>query len=267
MTSTRSSRTPHGTLPSSLLFVSLVIAPGAAMAQDGAAGRSFVEEFDTLDRSFWYVSDGWSNGDHQNCTWSKKQLTLDNGMLQLEFAKAQAGDRDYACAELQSRPRYGYGTYEVRMRAASGSGLNSAFFSYIGPVDKQPHDELDFEVLGKDSSQVQVNQYVSGRGGNEKLVPVAGGADKDFHDYAFIWEKQRLRYFVDGKLVHEVTDATKIPSHPQKIFVSLWGSDNLVGWLGPFSYAGPVSMAVDRIAYTAPGEDCRFPQSVLCEIE
>jgi endo-1,3-1,4-beta-glycanase ExoK len=257
----------HHAVRSAMLIVSLAIAPGGAMAQAGATGASFVEEFDTLDRSFWYVSDGWSNGAHQNCTWSKQQLTLEDGSLRLGFTAARTGERNYACAELQTRARYGYGTYEVRMRAASGSGLNSAFFSYIGPVDKQPHDELDFEVLGKNSSQVQVNQYVSGTGGNEKLVPVAGGADTAFHDYAFIWEKQRLRYFVDGKLVHEVTDATKIPSHAQKIFVSLWGSDNLAGWLGPFSYAGPASMAVDRIAYTALGENCRFPQSVLCKIQ
>ena len=239
----------------------------AAFAQQGANSKSFVENFDSLDRSFWYVSDGWNNGSHQNCTWSKKQVRVENGILQLEFSEGKAKDRNYACGEIQTKARYGYGTYEVRMKAATGSGLNSAFFTYIGPTDKKPHDEIDFEVLGKNAGEVQVNQYIGAKGGNEKLVPVAGGADQGFNDYAFIWEENRLRYFLNGKLVQEVTDKAKIPSNPQKIFLSLWGTDTLKNWMGAFSYPRPASMSVDRIAFTALGEDCRFPESVLCTLD
>ncbi|WP_315859706.1 endo-1,3-1,4-beta-glycanase ExoK [Pseudorhizobium xiangyangii] len=238
-----------------------------AAAQAGATGTSFVENFDQMDKSFWYVSDGWNNGGHQNCTWSKKQVSVESGVLNLGFTAGRLGERDYACGEIQTRARYGHGTYEVRMKAATGSGLNSAFFSYIGPVDKKPHDEIDFEVLGKNTNEVQLNQYISGKGHNEKLVPVAGGADKNFNDYAFIWEENRLRYFVNGELVHEVTDKSKIPSNAQKIFLSLWGSDNLKSWMGPFSYAGPTGMGIDRIAFTKLGEDCQFPESVLCRLD
>jgi endo-1,3-1,4-beta-glycanase ExoK len=242
----------------------------AAIATSAAAqstGASFVENFDRLDSSFWYVSDGWNNGSHQNCTWSKQQVGIDGGRLQLRFEAKPSGERQYACGEIQTRQRYGYGTFEVRMKAASGSGLNSAFFSYIGPTDKKPHDEIDFEVLGKNAGEVQVNQYISAKGGNEKLIPVAGGADKAFNDYAFIWAKDRLRYYVNGKLVQEVTDPAKIPSNPQKIFVSLWGSDTLKNWMGAFAYAGGARMEVDRIAFTAPGEKCRFPESISCTID
>ncbi|CDZ36061.1 glycoside hydrolase family 16 protein [Neorhizobium galegae] len=245
--------------------VSGLLSP-AAYAQQGAAGQSFVENFDSLDRSVWYVSDGWNNGKHQNCTWSKKQVKVEGGALQLTFTGDKTGDRDFACGEIQTKARFGYGTYEVRMKSATGSGLNSAFFTYIGPTDKKPHDEIDFEVLGKNTGQVQLNQYVSAKGNNEKLVPVAGGADQGFNDYAFIWEESRLRYFVNGKLVHEVTDKTKIPQNPQKIFVSLWGTDTLKQWMGAFSYTQPTSMTVDRISFTAIGEKCRFPQSVLCTL-
>jgi endo-1,3-1,4-beta-glycanase ExoK len=194
-------------------------------------------------------------------------VKAEGGALQLGFAEGKTADRNYVCGEIQTKARFGYGTYEVRMKTATGPGLNSAFFSYIGPTDKKPWDEIDFEVLGKNSDQVQLNQYVNGKGGNEKLVPVAGGADKGFNDYAFIWEENRLRYFVNGKLVHEVTDKTKIPTNAQKIFLSLWGTDTLKQWMGAFSYAGPATMTVDRVAYTALGEDCRFPESILCTLE
>jgi endo-1,3-1,4-beta-glycanase ExoK len=153
------------------------------------------------------------------------------------------------------------------MKAATGTGLNSAFFSYIGPTDKKPWDEIDFEVLGKNADNVQVNQYINGKGKNEKVIPVAGGADKGFNDYAFIWEPDRLRYFLNGKLVQEVTDKAKIPTNAQKIFLSLWGTDTLKGWMGTFAYTAPTTMSVDRIAFTALGEDCHFPQSVLCTLD
>lgn len=121
------------------------------------------------------------------------------------------------------------------------------------------------EILGKNSNQVQLNQYISAKGGNEKLVDVPGGADKGFNDYAFVWEPQRLRYYVNGKMVHEVTDPSKIPQNAQKIFFSLWGTDTLKSWMGKFDYSGPVTMQVDRFAFTALGDKCQFSESVACQ--
>ena len=241
--------------------------PAFAFGQGAKTGTSFVENFDRIDRKIWYVSDGWDNGAHQNCTWSKDQVAIENGVLELTFEQRKAGKRDYACGEIQTNKRYSYGTYEARIKTAEGSGLNSAFFTYIGPTDKKPHDEIDFEVLGKDSAKVQVNQYISAKGGNEKLVDVEGGANADFNDYAFVWEKDRLRYYLNGKLVQEVTDPTKIPVNEQKIFFSLWGTDTLSDWMGKFDYQGPAKMQIDRMAYTAPGEKCLFPESLTCTLD
>ena len=250
------------------LAASLVAAPHAARAQDVSSAPSFVDDFKTFDRSRWYVSDGWSNGPHQNCTWSKSLVALSDGALTLGFEKRQTKDREYACGEIQTKQRYGYGTYEARMKTDTGSGLNAAFFSYIGPADKQPWDEIDFEVLTKDTSKVQVNSYILGKPKNEKLAEVEGGTDKAFNDYAFIWEKDRLRWYVNGKLVQEVTNPAELPTHPQKIFFSLWGSDTLTSWMGPFSDPGrKVTMQVDRVAFTALGEPCQFPESLACSIK
>jgi endo-1,3-1,4-beta-glycanase ExoK len=238
----------------------------AAQAADKKLGESFVENFDRLDQSRWYISDGWANGDHQNCTWSKDQVKVADGVLTLSFQKEKTKDREHACGEVQTKQRFGYGTYEIRMKAVAGAGLNTGFFTYIGPVHKQPHDEIDFEVLGKDPSKVQINQFVNGKNsGDEKLVPVQGDADKGFHDYAFVWEKERIRWYVDGELVGEATDPAKLPTHPGKIFASLWGSDTLTSWMGAFADpGGPVRAEVERIAYTAPGDACQFPESIAC---
>jgi len=253
----------------SVALMSVCFLPQTVFAQDAQqSGASFIDNFERLDTSRWYISDGWNNGAHQNCTWSRKQVSIKDGMLELGFVQAKTGERDYACGEIQTMKRYGYGTYEARYRTATGSGLNSAFFTYIGPSDKKPHDEIDFEVLGKNAGQVQVNQYISAKGGNEKLAPVAGGADQGFNDYAFVWEKDRLRYFVNGKLVQDVTDPSKIPSNAQKIFFSLWGTDTLSDWMGKFAYSGePATMQIQLVAFTAPGEKCLFPESITCKLD
>ncbi|WP_245516813.1 MULTISPECIES: family 16 glycosylhydrolase [unclassified Mesorhizobium] len=228
---------------------------------------SFVDNFSNFDRSRWFVSDGWSNGAHQNCIWSKDLVRLSDGVLSLGFEKRKLKDREFACAEIQTKQRFGYGVYEARMKTDTGSGLNAAFFTYIGPQDKKPWDEIDFEVLTKDPSKVQVNSYIQGKPKNGKLVDVEGGADKGFNDYGFVWEKNRLRWYVNGKLVNEVTNPDELPTNPQKIFFSLWGSDKLTSWMGAFADPGrEVSMQVKRIAFTALGQPCQFPESLACSI-
>lgn len=256
----RSSAAPR-TLAIAAIFA---CAAGTVHAVEG--GESFLEEFDELASDRWYVSDGWSNGDHQNCTWSKDQVSVEDGVLSLGFATEGYKDRDNVCGEVQTHERYGYGTYEVRMKAVEGSGLNTGFFTYIGPVHKKPHDEIDFEVLGKDPSRVQVNQYVDGKNvGDEELVEVPGGAASEFNDYAFVWEEGRIAWYVNGELVHEATDPDKLPSHASKIYLSLWGSDTLTSWMGAFEAPGePVAAQIERVAFTAPGDDCQFPESVAC---
>ncbi|MER9139281.1 family 16 glycosylhydrolase [Mesorhizobium sp. M0830] len=237
-------------------------------AQDIPTSPSFVDDFKSFDRARWYVSDGWNNGSHQNCTWSKRQVSLSDGVLSLGFEKQQLKNREFACGEVQTKQRFGYGTYEARMKTDTGSGLNAAFFSYIGPSDKQPWDEIDFEVLTKNTSKVQVNAYIAGKGKNEKLVDVPGGTESAFNDYAFVWHKDSLRWYVNGQLVNTITDPAKLPTHAQKIFFSFWGSDTMTGWMGAFTDPGrKLSLQIDRVAFTAQGEPCQFPESLACSVK
>ena len=87
----------------SIALMSICFLPQIVSAQDDPATRgSFVDNFDTLDKRRWFISDGWNNGKHQNCTWSSKQVTQADGKLTLEFAKRRFKDRDHVCAEIQT---------------------------------------------------------------------------------------------------------------------------------------------------------------------
>lgn len=241
--------------------------PGAVAATDNAAFR---EEFDRFDRKAWYVSDGWSNGDHQNCQWSKRAIGVSEGNLSLRYIplpNAKAGKPAALCGEIQTKARYGYGTYEARIRTDAGSGLNAAFFTYIGPVHKQPHDEIDVEILPRSADRVWLNKYQDGTDhGMGQLADLPGFDSGAYHTYAFIWEPGRIRWFIDGRQMMEQTE--NLPSHRQKIYFSFWGTDTLVRWMGPFTMPDqPLTMNVDWVAFTPLGQGCAFEGSVLCTLE
>lgn len=249
-----------------ILFAGAML-PVAAVA-DGAEplGASFQDDFDTFDVGRWFVSDGWSNGAHQNCQWSASAVSHFPGRLTLEFRHDPTPTHSYRCGEIQSHQRYSYGTYEARIKAEEASGLNAAFFTYIGPVHGERHDEIDFEILTAQIDRVSVNTYVDGQplhGGSYALPPPA---DAGFNVYSFIWEPNRMRWFVDGELIKEVKDVV-LPERPQKIYLSLWGTETLNNWMGPFVHPEqPKRMEIDWVAYTAPGEQCQFDGSVLCQL-
>ncbi|MGL4237190.1 family 16 glycosylhydrolase [Tabrizicola sp.] len=239
---------------------------GPVHAEEAAAkGTAFREDFDSFDRDFWYISDGWTNGDHQNCEWSERAIDVVDGILKLSFLPGGEGmSKKHFCGEIQSNAIYHHGTYEARIRTAKGSGLNAAFFTYIGPVHKQPHDEIDFEVLTRDTGSVSLNTFVDGKPQNGTTVPVDPPTDQDFHIFSFTWGPNDIRWFIDGKEVHRAT--SNLPVTPQKIFASHWGTDTLVDWMGPFTTPdAPVVMEVDWIAFTPLGEPCQFPESVVCQ--
>ena len=239
----------------------------ASVPAFAAPGGSFFDYFNKLDPARWYVSDGWANGPYQNCAWGKDQVRVENGMLNVSFTKAPgAQGRAYRCGEVRTTATFSYGTYEARLKTPpTASGLNAAFFTYTGPPNNPVHDEIDFEVLLKDPGKVQVATYVNGKAPKSSLVDVPSGQSPDFVDFAVVWEADKVSYYVDKKLAFSMETPTPIPAQPQQIFFSLWGSEKFTDWMGPFTDPGkPLTMAVDWVAFTAPGVHCVFPLSMTC---
>lgn len=92
---------------------------------------SFVDTFETFDTERWYISDGWSNGSHQSCTWSNRNVRHENAQIILSLTDEQKGERAFSCAEIQTKAFFGYGTYEVRMKAAAANPESYRPFSLL----------------------------------------------------------------------------------------------------------------------------------------
>jgi endo-1,3-1,4-beta-glycanase ExoK len=261
------------------LYVGLVVLQGASAGAEEAprappapTGRSFFDDFSKLDRNRWLISHGWTNGPHQGCVWSASNARRITHGLTLVLNNRRGAGLPYSCGEVQTREFFGYGTFEVRMRSAAVPGIASTFFTYTGPPfgAGKPHDEISFELLGNRPGAVQLNYYASGTGGHEQDIALGLDPSTTTNDYAIQWIPDAIRWFVNRRLVHEVKRgdaANPFPSHPGRIILSVWTGRGPAqeAWMGRLEYSGsPLAATYEHVAFTALGEPCRFPASVLC---
>ncbi|RIV89761.1 glycoside hydrolase [Aurantiacibacter xanthus] len=245
-------------------FVSLVAVADSRTAEQSAAaaptnattqariegGAPFIDRFDTLNSRIWAVSDGWRNGDWAVNDWRRSQVRAD-GKLHLTLDRNQTDLAEFSGAELQGRQKYGHGYYEVKMRAAPASGTVSGFFTYTGPHFGDPWDEIDIEILGAKPREVMLTYFRDSK--KVSYIHQLGfDATAQEHVYGFDWQPGYIRWYVDGQMVHEATgEGLPLPITKQKLMVSLWGSQKLASWVGPFDPAEmPTVMTVDCIAFS-----------------
>ena len=227
-----------------------------------------------------FESDGWSNGDVFNVVWKKNNVVYENGIMRLgiteEKATAWLNDAEvefkYTAGEARTQNYYHYGDYAVSMKPSANPGTASTFFTCTGNYDTKylldetgdylldengqrigqpnPHDEIDIEFLGKDTTHVQFNFFVDGKGGNEYMHDLGFDASEDFHIYGYRWTETSITWFVDGEPVYMVTTDTsvkeagnvriveKIPQTPGRILTNYWcGNERAVGWMGLYTGA------------------------------
>ena len=103
---------------------------------------------------------------------------------------------------------------------------------------------------------------------NEKLVPVPGGAETGFNDYAFVWEKDRIRWYINGELVRTADRCGGSAEPSVEDLPELVGYRHADVLAGQFAEPGePLAMEVDRTAFTALGDACQFPELVACSLD
>ena len=195
----------------------------------------------------WMKSDGWSNGSMFNCTWKGDNAVFEDGLLKLRIDKMW--DDSFSGGEYRTNDFYGYGLYEVSMKPIKNKGVVSSFFTYTGPSDQNPWDEIDIEFLGKDTTKVQFNYFTSGKGNHEKLYDLGFDATEEFHTYGFRWAKDSITWYVDGKEVHKATES--IPVTPGKIMMNVWNGIGVDSWLGTFDGTTPLTAEYQWARFTA----------------
>ena len=200
-----------------------------AMADEGSI--TVYERFRKLDSSFWLLRDDTFPSnlalfDPSNFS------TTDDGAARLTLHKERSGVRDYTSASICSRQRFLYGRFEAEIRPANAPGVVTGVFLHRN----SPRQEIDIELLGKDTTKLLLNVYYNPGGegarfeygyrGTPVLIDLGFDASEDSHRYRVEWSPVAIRWFVDDRLVHERFnwDPTPIPHLPMQFYVNLWPS-------------------------------------------
>lgn len=198
-------------------------------------------------------SDGWTNGSMFNCTWRRDNGSFSDGSMKLTIDSDGVGmNPPYSAAEFRSKDFYGYGMYEVVMKPIKNDGVVSSFFTYTGPSDNNPWDEIDIEFLGKDTTVVQFNYFTNGKGNHEHIHELGFDASEEFHTYGFDWQADKITWYVDGEAVWSAEK--DIPSTPSKIMMNVWPGTGVDGWLNAFDGTLPLSAEYTAVDFTAAEE-------------
>lgn len=183
----------------------------------------------------------------------------------------------YYGAELTGKDQFTYGRFEARMKMVAIPGSVSSMFLYYDPsweLGDEPWNEIDIEVLGKNSGEWQSNlitrepDLVNEDGTTKKKAKqysefVTGfgfDATEDFHLYAMIWTPEYISWEIDSVEVRR--DVIGMPLKPNKhdqvafmteqqsLRFNLWASKS-TSWVGKFTGAelaeGPKEQLIDYV--------------------
>lgn len=226
-----------------------------------------------------FESDGWTNGNPFNVQWTANNVAYEKGVAKLTISDNPDGSEEtfteYYGGEMRTYQYFGYGDYEVRMKPAKKAGTASTFFTCTGDYDTNPNtgkpnpwDEIDIEFLGQDTTKVQFNYYVNGKGGHEYMYDLGFDASEDFHTYGFRWAEDYITWFVDGKPVYRVdaTESNPMPSTAGRMLMNYWcGASAAENWMGKYSDPGEEGPEYQWIKTSAKVDWGEIPEPVETE--
>lgn len=245
-----------------MVLASLGVFSGGVAMGDAAA---FVDRFKEIGQD-WYVAEYDFAHDKFDTDWRRAQVTTgfmnDGSGLKLRLAPHRDGLNRFAGGSIRREKTSHYGLYEVRMRAASHPGVVTGFFSYTGPHYGTRHDEIDIEILGRNTHQIHVAWFVDGQLKN-RFIDLGFDAAREMATYAFEWCPGGLRWFVNGREIyaHSATDGA-VPDVPGRLFVNLWAADpSISNWAGTVQPGTRTQARVEYVRFVPNRSD---PQPADC---
>ncbi|MBY8977348.1 family 16 glycosylhydrolase [Rhodobacteraceae bacterium NNCM2] len=249
------------TVRAAAISLSILAGIGASATASSETGNGFIVQFGETGLEGWYQSNFSIKDEGFITGWRRKMIeapTPGKPFMTLTIAPSTPSqEKPFIGSEVQRAGPYHYGRYEVVMRAAKGSGLVSSFFTYTGPYFGDPHDEIDFEFLGRDTTKVWLNRFVAGEKLPGQWLDLGFDAAEKPHLYAFDWSAEGITWYADG---HELLDIdaseTAIPTTPQKLFMNIWaGNESQAPWTG--ETAKDASGAADYycVSFRPAGDD------------
>lgn len=99
--------------------------------------------------------------------------------------------------------------------------------------------------------------------------------DQQFHEYRFDWTPDSVIFYVDGKVMHTMTDNDNIPTEPGHLFLNHWSNGDPLWSAGPpaadtsltVSYIKAYFNTTDTARYDSYSKQCpKFDSSKVCSV-
>jgi beta-glucanase (GH16 family) len=139
---------------------------------------------------------------------SPANVTADSGALSLAFRHEHTPVRDFTAAAIASRQLYLYGSFAAELRPSDVPGLITGLFLHRNG----PRQEIDIEILGRDTTKMLVNVFYNpgpegtkleyGYRGTPTEIDLGFDASADFHLYEIEWQPNTVTWKVDGVAVY-----------------------------------------------------------------
>ncbi|MDA3882636.1 MAG: family 16 glycosylhydrolase [Bacteroidales bacterium] len=163
--------------------------------------------------------------------------------------------KDYKGAEIYSNESYLYGKFEMRIKAAKGSGQLSTFFLYRNNSEQSSTlwEEIDIEIFGKNTSDFQTNVIIEKVEGTKLMTEehhsMGFDLSEDFHTFIVEWTPDSISWYVDDILIRTEKEHALSCTHPMSIRFNHWAA-NISNWVGYFDTSVlPSYQYVDYIKY------------------
>lgn len=246
---------------------SLITASASPARAQTKVAEGFIEVFGDVDfRKRWWFSDFDFGGDRFITGWRRQNAgvqmpvtkqPINGGELVLKLAPApEEEEKPFFGAEVQRDALHHYGDYDVVMKAGSGTGVISSFFTYTGPHFGDPHHEIDVEIMGRRTDALYINTFVDGEQSGGTYVPLGFDVAEEPTLFRFEWREDYVAWFVRGKEVHRLTsDDIVVPSVPGKLFMNIWNAaPRQEAWAGPVDYERTTEARYYCVSYRPVGE-------------
>lgn len=134
-----------------------------------------------------------------------------------------ASAKPYKGAEYRTKASYLYGKFETRIKANGREGMLTSFFTYNGNYPSTPWNEIDIEIMGRYTDDVQFNPITPGQTNHVSHQHVSFNPALDYHVYGFEWTPTYVAWFIDSVEVYRQTGAHIATLNiAQKIMMNVW---------------------------------------------
>ncbi|GAA4113404.1 hypothetical protein GCM10022393_12380 [Aquimarina addita] len=185
----------------------------------------------------------------------KKEAIL-VGIALLCYGSIFSQNKTYKAGEVYTENQYQYGKMEIRMLAATGSGVISNFFTFKegSELPSTFWEEIDIEVFGKDGANSWQSNLITGQG-NTNLTRTEGihpqnGLGETYHTYTIEWKPNAVVWSVDGMVARTITGGqAALMTSDTSLRFNIW-NPNIPEWVGAFNEnILPVHMFVNWIKF------------------